>query len=414
MPPLFRAIREVISEDELAHRPLYLFNKLFEEQIFPFWCKGGEAGPWKKWSKGEMIPGKPLARYFDFCRTVHLFDSNKLVFQIKKLPHGGRARVRFVVLIEANEDGEFKVASKAEKKPLKRKSTPEIIAMWRQEYDLLKTFVHEHIFSPREIVCDKGGKISFLEPYVALDFFKYIEKVAQGSSLDKIKNIFTILIQVAAGIEYLNDRNLVHRDIKLDNILVEERAACPPVAKIIDCEMIENVEALRERVEAEWEKRKADASAFLDEPVYLEKRAEISPYFYEPRRVEYEDKIRSKGLDIPIGKVLHVAGYLASWEKWLADNIAISGTRGRPGYDGTVPPEAKLYYRIEKAGDIFAFGTMMQEIVSIGKTSIFRYLKPAQRSLYAQLVRDLTKHEYWQRPAWVETKARLEELIALF
>lgn len=99
-----------------------------------------------------------------------------------------------------------------------------------KEYRILKDLNHPHIIKP----IDFSQAKTLQEPTASL-YLPYYPK-GELFQLVKSKNglgesqAWTYLKQISSAIEYLHEMNIAHRDIKLENILVDDEAN----AKVID------------------------------------------------------------------------------------------------------------------------------------------------------------------------------------
>lgn len=111
---------------------------------------------------------------------------------------------------------------------------PSRITRVRMEVDILKKVKHEHIVG----FFDVKEKANYL--YIAMEYlaggelFDYVlgdpDKDMPG--LQEIEAAF-IMTQVLSAISYLHSHNIVHRDIKLENVLLTEKGRFP-IIKLAD------------------------------------------------------------------------------------------------------------------------------------------------------------------------------------
>ena len=406
---LATAIRSCASPELFSDEKVALFTNLFEECITPFWGVGGVH--WCKFSKKEMVPGGSLAAYESFGITLHLFDSNTLSFYLQKLESGGRFKVHIALLISQDEDGSYRVEPKVEKKLKKRCRTPARIEDCIQEYAFLRTLFHENIFSPREVIYYKSPftKICSFEHYAKYNLLVYIESIKDAFVHEGVKKIVTIFKGVVRGLQYLNERNFVHRDIKLENVLLEENTDGELVAKIIDLEYRCNIIELESKVR---EFRDSFASS-LDEPVYLALKKSLPPSTYEPLLSEYREALLLAGAEVHGPKTSVVINYLNRWESWLRFNIRICGTPAKMGLPGNIPQELLSRHIVVKEGDQFGFGRMMQDVIGSNPSLVPGFTRDSFL-YYNRLIRNLVQDDYWKRPPWPEVLARLDEISGAF
>ena len=402
MDPISIAIRCEVGESLLSSAKIELFTQLFKEQIEPIWERAPE--PWLKFSKKAMCIGGSLARYRGFLATVHLFSASLIFFRIKKIPCGSRMNVRLVVLIKKNEEGNYTAELKAEKRLRKECQTLSNVNALMQEYAFLRSLSHDNVFAPSDCVLYRGKfeKISVLEPYASSSLSGYVERLNKEASRKEIGQLFTFFQQIISALEYVNGLGYVHRDVKLENILILDGRA-----KLIDWEFRHHVQEALTKIEEFSRESKKDIEIFLDEPVYLTEKEKIEPWFFELplstyRLAIYEARSASK-------KSAQIALYLDAFERWLSANIEISGTEGSGVYRGNIPPEARLGWHILEKNDQYGVGTMMEEATAC--PTIMGCLTLEEREALRSLYRDLSEDDYWKRPSWCVARERLDSLI---
>ena len=86
-----------------------------------------------------------------------------------------------------------------------------------REISSMKVLSHDHI-------------LKYMDARLTVNNFYLINEFCDGEDLGKIKgklnfmNVLTILQQITAAMIYANSRNVIHRDIKPQNILVNKKA----------------------------------------------------------------------------------------------------------------------------------------------------------------------------------------------
>lgn len=80
----------------------------------------------------------------------------------------------------------------------------------------LKNLNHVNIIKLIDVIIDKPSIFLVLE-YVDMDLYDFIYKANKNISKELIKSI---LYKILKGINYLHSKNLIHRDLKLKNILI--------------------------------------------------------------------------------------------------------------------------------------------------------------------------------------------------
>lgn len=106
----------------------------------------------------------------------------------------------------------------------------------KEEHEILKKIHHKNIIEIRETLVEARGGIMklFQELAVGGDLFSYLSQ--DGRILKKIPESEAVfaLYQICNGLNYLHENGIVHRDLKLDNILIMGVPIRYPILKIGD------------------------------------------------------------------------------------------------------------------------------------------------------------------------------------
>lgn len=98
-----------------------------------------------------------------------------------------------------------------------KKRWPTRVAACFREFDILKNLSHPNIVSIEKVFWSNNNIYIFQELVTGGDLFSFLEY--KGGRLDDAQATIVIR-QVLIGVEYLHAQQIVHRDIKPDNILV--------------------------------------------------------------------------------------------------------------------------------------------------------------------------------------------------
>lgn len=92
------------------------------------------------------------------------------------------------------------------------------------EFCIGSTLHHENIIETLDIVCEKGHFYEVME-YAPHDLFS----IVQSGQMSR-EEIHCVFKQILLGVQYLHDSGLAHRDLKLDNCVMNEQG----ILKLID------------------------------------------------------------------------------------------------------------------------------------------------------------------------------------
>lgn len=130
--------------------------------------------------------------------------------------------------------GAFGVVQRAHKKDTKQKvaikqydksklaSEQSRVTALQKEINILSQLDHIGIMKFHDAI-DSGNKVSLVVEYInGNNLFQYIRKLPGSRIADenKVKRMFTKIVE---AVEYMHSKNVVHRDLKLENILVDRQ-----------------------------------------------------------------------------------------------------------------------------------------------------------------------------------------------
>ncbi|XP_035668933.1 tyrosine-protein kinase Fgr-like [Branchiostoma floridae] len=91
-----------------------------------------------------------------------------------------------------------------------------------READTMKNLLHRNILLG---VCTKGYPMYIITEFMCNGSLDHYLRHGEGHRLDLV-DLIDMGAQVAAGMEYLEDNNVIHRDLRAANVLVGERNLC--------------------------------------------------------------------------------------------------------------------------------------------------------------------------------------------
>eukprot|EP00890_Picochlorum_soloecismus_P000597 jgi/Picsp_1/1538/NSC_05016-R1_serine threonine-protein kinase ctr1 len=300
----------------------------------------------KGWgSASKVITMLQSGRKFQTLRSLKddsMFIEYRDIRIIKKIGEGAFAIVHLAeyngqqVALKVLREEHLKVDSEVETfldeirmmKKLKHPSIVELIGMGGIRDD--KTGRYEELFVVTEVL--KGG---------AVQYTVQNQMITLGRRLYSLRQALTWCQSIASALEYLHNNNpmVVHRDLKLENVILTSKTIDEASAKLVDFGLAALVEGARNN----------KYSAFVEEANRPEQQ--WSPLLRsKSRRVEsMMEKISFAGLPAP------------KFNKEQRDAIQgeVTGLAGSYGYMAPEVFKGKPYN--EKA-DIFSFGVLMYNL----------------------------------------------------
>lgn len=113
------------------------------------------------------------------------------------------------------------------------------------EYSVAKTLVHPCIARPREMfVREESGKLvgHVVMDLLAEDLLTYVRR--RGRPGLPVGEVRTVARRLVSALAYMHSRRLVHRDVKLDNVMLASPGECA-TSKLIDFGHADDVAAPR-------------------------------------------------------------------------------------------------------------------------------------------------------------------------
>jgi len=293
--------------------------------------------------------------------SVYHIAPGKVVCSLGPIGKGHRITTRMAVCIEKVREETFVAYCFAEKRLNKKYQNERSFTQILRQYMFLKTLDHPHIFSPKRVVAFLRGRAfnySFLEE-LGIDLLSYLAKVKASPSPRGIRRIFICIIQAMYGLEHLHQNGFIHRDFKLENILVFNSTPGGAVAKLDDFEFVCKEADLLKKRKTTWDKMKQS----FDEAVHEQLKREVGVAL-EPSLAQYEFAIRSHPSPsiLDRSKIDDVMLYLSEWNCQLKKNSSVKGTLPIGEYKGNIAPETIEMNLTVKASDLFGVGAAIEEV----------------------------------------------------
>ncbi len=106
-----------------------------------------------------------------------------------------------------------------------------------REIKILSSTLHTNIIRLKEVVVGyKKDSIFLVFEYCEVDLVKIIEKMRKFSFYLDLGDVKCIMIQLLKGTDYLHKNFILHRDLKLSNILLNKKG----IIKIADFGLARN------------------------------------------------------------------------------------------------------------------------------------------------------------------------------
>ncbi|KAF2353076.1 Protein kinase domain, partial [Trinorchestia longiramus] len=120
-----------------------------------------------------------------------------------------------------------------QKLPLNRKTKHSLLRSLRHEAHVLAALSHPCVVSLVEVCVGRGGELALaLEDLGGTSLSNLVETSLSGRLCESL--VGCVALHMGRALEYLHSRNFLHRDVKPENIMVENSTHCYPHAKLID------------------------------------------------------------------------------------------------------------------------------------------------------------------------------------
>ena len=135
----------------------------------------------------------------------------------QNLGEGGFSKI---FLVSPKDDSNKKYALKAiQKRQIQRANRNEVPEVEKRCYDLLKDV--PHIAQLNSYFEDNMCNYFLLDYYPNLDLVKFFKKHQFSNEIEKTNCIRNVFLQVLEALSEIHKRQIIHRDIKLENILID-------------------------------------------------------------------------------------------------------------------------------------------------------------------------------------------------
>ena len=151
-----------------------------------------------------------------------VFQNRYLI--LSELGRGGAGLVYKAKQVDADREVAIKVLR------LEKRGDSETVARFFREFRLLSTLTHPHIMTVYGVSLDSDSS-----PYAICEFVDGASLSRQVYAEERLdwKTIVQILLQISEACQYAHEQGVVHRDLKPDNILLQQKPQADFV-KILD------------------------------------------------------------------------------------------------------------------------------------------------------------------------------------
>ena len=107
----------------------------------------------------------------------------------------------------------------------------ELVLRFKQEAELTSRLSSKHIVGVKEFGLLNDGR-----PYMIMDYIEgpCVSTIVHAEGAMDVERALPIFIQVATGLAHAHEQGIMHRDIKLSNIMLVDQDGEIDVAKIVD------------------------------------------------------------------------------------------------------------------------------------------------------------------------------------
>lgn len=392
---ILASARKIVSYDLMTEEAFFCLNMLYYE-FLEIKTPGGE---WTKLSKKEMVIGGRLERFIALSKTVHILGPSiregSLSIPLKNLEGGCMKNVRLVLWVNTREN---RCEVRAEKKLCKASQNLKGLEYLMKEIELVQRLKHAHILQAPLAIYYRGApsKVAIQER-LGVDLFTYCQELEISRNQAKIFHLIDIFIQVIDGLKYLHSQGIVHRDVKLENILLFDEGN---TAKICDfgscCPIIDNSTL------EEWKKHLIRPAS--NDPIYQEMKKQV--FGLEPLYEEYVKRY------FPSSPKFATKTYLIEFYAKIREIAPLSGTVDKNMQSSirnknwtNIGPET-AHGLVTSAADCFGLGAVLELFSRFFSSELGRDKAVSIYNLAGRLLED----DYRKRATLDEARELLEGL----